>query len=202
MARDLRRRDSGNAAKRGRRAPPPLTPQRLEKAALYYLGRYAASVAHFRRVLLRRVERSSAAHGSDRSVGAAQVEELIARFLRAGLLDDFTYAAAKASSMRRRGASGLAVKKALRAKGVAAETIERALAASGESVAEAEWRAAAALARRRRLGPYRKAATRADNRRRDLAALARAGFSYPLARAVIDAATPAALEADPPYSPS
>ena len=183
-----------------------MTPQRLEKAALYYLGRYAASVAHFRRVLMRRVARSAHAHGSDREEGAAWVEELITRFLRAGLLDDFAYAAAKTTSLRRRGASGLAVEKALRAKGVAVETIKRALAASGEPALEADRRAAAALARRRRLGPYREKATRADNRRRDLAILARAGFSYPLARAVIDAATPASIEVDPPetppYSPS
>jgi regulatory protein len=196
MAQDLKRRDAKNSAKRGRRPPRPLTPQRLENAALYYLGRYSASVAHFRRILLRRVARSSAVHGSDSEEGAAWVEELITRFLRAGLLDDCSWATAKTASMRRRGASALAIRQALRAKGVADDVIEQALAASGESAPDAEWRAAAALARRRRLGPYRKGATRADNQQRDLAIMARAGFSYPLARAVIGAATPDSLEAE------
>jgi regulatory protein len=42
-----------------------------------------------------------------------------------------------------------------------------------------------ALARRRRLGPFRTAA-RAQHRLRDLAAMARAGFAYDLAKKVID----------------
>ena len=55
-----------------------------------------------------------------------------------------------------------------------------------------ELKAAAAFARRRRLGPYRTK-DREPNRLRDLAALARAGFAYDLARKVIDAADPDAL---------
>ena len=56
-----------------------------------------------------------------------------------------------------------------------------------------ELQAAIALARRRRLGVYRLAAARADYRDRDLAALARAGFSYDIARRVIEAEDEAAL---------
>ena len=44
-----------------------------------------------------------------------------------------------------------------------------------------------ALARRRRLGPWRSGPERAARRDRDLAALARAGFDLQTARAVIDA---------------
>jgi regulatory protein len=45
------------------------------------------------------------------------------------------------------------------------------------------------VARRRRLGPYRPA-ERATFREKDLAALARAGFGFALARSVIDAERP------------
>ena len=51
-----------------------------------------------------------------------------------------------------------------------------------------------ALARRRRLGPFRAEAERADRRHRDLAAMARAGFALAVARKVIDAADVAALD--------
>ena len=57
-----------------------------------------------------------------------------------------------------------------------------------------EWRAAVALARRRRLGPYRPDNERKDKRARDLAAMARAGFDYDVARKVIDAASVDALD--------
>jgi regulatory protein len=57
-----------------------------------------------------------------------------------------------------------------------------------------EWKAAIALARRRRLGPYRAAKDRQECRARDLAAMARAGFDYDVARKVIDAASVEALD--------
>jgi regulatory protein len=56
------------------------------------------------------------------------------------------------------------------------------------SVEVAELEAAATYARRRRLGPHRRdPEARAERRERDLAALARAGFSYAIAQQIIDA---------------
>lgn len=52
-----------------------------------------------------------------------------------------------------------------------------------------EEQAAQAYAKRRRLGPYRRPDQRAAHRDRDLAALARAGFAYGLARRVVDRET-------------
>jgi regulatory protein len=55
--------------------------------------------------------------------------------------------------------------------------------------------AAKALARRRRLGPWR-ATGRAEHRDRDLAVLGRAGFPYAIARRVVDAPSPDEIEED------
>jgi regulatory protein len=55
--------------------------------------------------------------------------------------------------------------------------------------------AALALARRRRLGPWRPPAARAARRDKDLAILARAGFPRGLATRIVDAPDIAALEA-------
>ena len=49
---------------------------------------------------------------------------------------------------------------------------------------------------RRRLGPFRAAPERQERRERDLAALARAGFGYDVARRVIGAETPGDVEAE------
>jgi regulatory protein len=54
--------------------------------------------------------------------------------------------------------------------------------------------AAIALARRRRLGPWRLPEKREDMKEKDLAAMARAGFSYDLARDVIEAESIEELE--------
>ncbi len=181
---------------RRRRGPRKATPAYLRNAALHYLGRFASSSANLRRVLMGKVERSARFHGTDPEEGAGAIDALIVRFEASGLLDDMTYATAQVAARRRRGDSGHAIRARLRAKGVAPETVEAALAAGDGERRGPELVAALALARRRRLGPYREPARRAERRERDLAALARAGFAYDVARRVVDAETPQQLEVE------
>ena len=70
-----------------------------------------------------------------------------------------------------------------------AQLIEAALDCRTENDVNPELEAAAALARRRRLGPYASEEKRRDARQKHLASLARNGFSFDIARRVIDAAT-------------
>ena len=76
------------SAKQARRQPKKATARHLENVALWYLQRFAASAESLRRVLLRRVEKSARAHGTDREEGAALVENIVARFRASGLIDD------------------------------------------------------------------------------------------------------------------
>lgn len=182
-----RRTAAGPARRKG---PRRVDPAYLERAALHYLERFATSAANLRRVLLRKVDQSARAHGTDAVEGRKWVDALIERYLRSGLLNDAAYAEMKTSGLRRRGTSARAIRMKLAAKGLDGDLIDGALAEAeaeagpdGDAEAEAAW----ALARRRRLGPFRPAAQRAERRDRDLAALARAGFDLDTARAVIDA---------------
>lgn len=164
--------------------PPPLTAAYLEAAALHYLERFASSRANLRRVLLTKARRSQAHWGGEREEALALIEALMVRLVGLGYLNDTAYAEMKTASLARRGGSRRGIQATLAAKGVAAETVQQALATFDP---EAEQAAALALARRRRLGPFRPAATRAVHRLRDLGVLARAGFPHEIARAVIDA---------------
>lgn len=187
------------------RQPRKVSARLLENVALHYLARFAASTELLRRVLLRRVERSDRTHGTDRGEGVAVVDALIARLAAAGLVDDRSFAAARAAGLHRRGASRRAIAAHLRNKGIAAELIAAALdtlAADGDDVwygasrarADIDWAAAVNLARRRRLGPFRSAAERAAHRDKDLATLARAGFTYAIATRLLAAEAPEDLE--------
>lgn len=178
------------------RGPKKATPAYLERAALFYLERYAAPAAHLRRLLLAKVARSARAHGTDPEAGAEAVEALIERLTQAGLLDDKAYAAARARSLHRRGGSAYAIRGKLAAKGVDPTLIDEALRALGDQAADPELAAALAFARRRRFGPYRNPSIRAAQRDKDLAALGRQGFSIGLARRVIDAEDIGQLEAE------
>jgi len=180
-----------------RERPPPkrVTPQYLENAALHYLERFASSAANLRRVLMRKVDRSAQAHGTDREEGARWVDALIERYRGSGLLDDAGYARMKAESLHRRGASSRAIREKLAAKGVARDHVDQALDRVEEDVeGDVDLAAALALARRRRLGPYRPPEARAAHREKDLAALGRAGFAYDIARRVVDAEDPDSVE--------
>ncbi len=178
-----------------RKPPKPVSAASLEASALFYLERFASSSGNLRRVLLSRVRRSAVAHGTDPEEGARLVEALVQRVLGNGLLDDRAYAEARTASLHRRGTSSRAIAAKLSAKGVGRELIGAVL---GEAADEArpggDLAAAAALARRRRLGPYRLPETREAYRLKDFGALARAGFGRSIADTVLDAADPAALE--------
>jgi regulatory protein len=170
---------------RKRRAPRKATALYLERAAMHHLQRYSATAAGLRRVLLRRVDRSARAHGTDPAQGRIWVEELIARFERCGLLDDRRFAQARSRSLLERGTSFRAIALKLRARGVAADEIRLAMETLREGGPDRELEAALALARRRRLGPYRREGEREERRAKDLAALVRAGFPFSLAKKVV-----------------
>lgn len=181
--------------RRKRKGPRKATAKSLENAAAFYLQRFATSAENLRRVLMRRVERSVRLHGTERDEGAAFIEDIITKFERLGYLNDTAYAEMRVRGLRARGASGRAINAQLRQKGLDTDTIDAALDAFAEENEEPERTAAITAARKRRIGPYRTRGDRRENREKDMATLARAGFSYDVVREVIDAETADELEA-------
>ena len=174
----------GQTKKRG---PKKVTRSHLENVALYYLERFATSAENLRRVLMRRVIKSAAAHDTDPDEGAAIVDDLIARYQTSGLLDDAVYARSKTGALHRSGNSVRTIRAKLRQKGVDGETIDEAFEALKEETPDPDHIAAMKLAKKRRIGPFRDPDRRAETREKDMARLARAGFSYHTALSVIDA---------------
>jgi regulatory protein len=185
--------EKGPRQQRGpaKKGPARADPQSLIRAAYWYLERFATSAENLRRVLMRRVEKAARAYDLDRAAGAADIDAIIRRLIRDGLLDDGAYAQARVRSMRAAGKPARAIEWALAGKGVGEETIDQAIAAIDKENAgegqEADFRAALHFAKRRRLGPYRDAAQRQERKQKDMAALARAGFSYGVAERIIKA---------------
>ena len=178
------------------RRPPAIDESALEISALSYLERFAASSGQLRYLLLRRIKRAEML-GTDRAEADAarpQVETLIARLLASGILDDRHFAEAQAESLQRRGTSRRHIRQRLTAKGLYRGFVDEALGAIAPEGEASELAAACVLARRRRLGPYRASGTRRDFRQKDLATLARAGFSLEIARRVLAARDPEALD--------
>ena len=167
-----------------RRPPRPVTAAYLQRAALAYLERYASSEENLRRVLRRKIDRRCRLRGEETGPFYPLVEEVVERSRRAGLIDDTRFAQARVETLRRRGGSARAIHAKLAAKGVGRETIAAAIAGGDRDRQADEEAAAHALARRRRLGPYRDG-ERGPHRDKDMASLARAGFAFDVVRRVI-----------------
>jgi regulatory protein len=175
--------------------PAPLDRALLESWALGYLERYASSAEHLRHVLLRRVRRQVGTDGEAAGMAGGLIDALIARYLAAGLLDDVAYAAGQARRGLARGRSLRRMAAGLAAKGVGREDAAAAVAALARDAADLDLAAACAFARRRRLGPFGPTPPDAVDRRRELAAFARAGFERRAADAVLACADEAAVAA-------
>lgn len=162
--------ESGEKGARKPKRKAELSEAALDEAALSYLNRFDCSVAKLKKQLVSVVRR----RGGEPAAFMGHISALLERYQRSGLLNDERFAARLATRLRERGGSRRAILLKLRLRGVTASVAE----ASAGSEREGELESAKAYARRRRLGPHRPEAEREANRRRDLAALARAGFDH------------------------
>jgi len=169
-------------AERARR-PPNVTRAGIEAAALRYLERFDCSVARLRKVLSERVAKAARAGVAEAAEAPAIIEELLARYQSSALIDDQRFAKNFAARQRDRGMSRRMIEQKLRARGITAEVLQELLPRTESAATELE--AAHAFARRRRLGPHRKPELREAYRRKDLMAMARAGFNYDTASRVV-----------------
>lgn len=173
------------------RDPSPPDEASLRTAALAHLARYAATTTGLRRVLLRRVDRWAATlpdrDEAEDAIRAARsaVDQVIARMVELGAVNDAAFAQSHAQGLRRSGLSTRSIAARLAAKGIGAEQSRASLPADPD----AELAAALILTRKRRIGPFRTAAEPGpEERRREFAILARAGFESGVARQAL--ATP------------
>jgi regulatory protein len=169
------------------------TQQNLANVALHYLGRFAASESSLRRVLDNRLRRAAmdnpdfAADVERQRTLRATIEAIIDGHKKTGALDDAAFAETKINSLRRQGRSCRMIQQKLAAKGIRRDIVGAALVqhADGADPEEVELKAARALARRRKLGPFRKATADEGRQYKDFAVMARAGFSPVIIRAAL-----------------
>ncbi len=172
---------------RRHRPRPTLSEADLEEAARHYLDRFWVPADQLRRVLQRRVDKALREQPIDPDVARAWREAVVERFVEGGVVDDGRWAIERARVLLERGRSPRAIRADLQGRRLASEHIDAAVASLRDEATNPELKAAATLARRRRLGPYRVEEERRERRERDLGAMARAGFSFDLARRIIDA---------------
>lgn len=164
---------------RPKRTPKPLNSVRLNDLALHYVARFATSAAKLEAYLARKLRE----RGWD-GEGEAPVAALVERFVTAGYVDDLAYAKAKSGSLLRRGYGTRRIGQALQAAGIGEDLREEVRADESD-----QRRAALALAKKRRFGPFGNELPDRTVREKQLAAMLRAGHPLDLARALLAAAS-------------
>jgi regulatory protein len=167
-----------------KRVPKPLNAPLLEELALAYVARFATSAAKLEAYLRRKLRERGWADAQ----GPALVA-LIVRFVSAGYVDDRAFAMSKAGGLLRRGYGGRRIDQALGAAGIAEDLRGEACGS-----ALAQRRAALALARKRKFGPFGAGRPERALREKQVAAMLRAGHPLDTARRIVDADEIGALE--------
>lgn len=188
-------KDRTGRGRGAKRAKPPLTETKLRDLALHYAARFASTGARLEAYLARKIRERGLAEDADGRTVAVDVPALVARLVELGYVDDDAYARARARDLGARGYGARRVEETLRHAGVA-EGLRQAHAPD-----EADSRRAAALmARKRRLGPFGASPEEGDPllarkaREKAVAAMLRAGHQYDHARFILGAASIADVE--------
>ncbi|WP_338466832.1 RecX family transcriptional regulator [Novosphingobium sp. ZN18A2] len=164
-------------SKRRERAARPLDRARLDELALAYVARFATSAGKLSAYLSRKLRE----RGWD-GEGEPDVQAIVARMVDAGYVDDVAFAQAKRAGLLRRGYGARRIDQALRAAGIEEAVRDDVQASEGE-----RRRAALALAKKRRFGPFGDAVGDPAKRQKQVAAMLRAGHPIDSARALIEA---------------
>lgn len=154
-----------------RRPPKAMTAQSLENRALYYLERFSATKQGLRQTLVRKMKRH-AGDAYDAVVASEMIDALVLKLEASGWVNDARFAESRTATLARRGGSRRVIAMKLRGKGVSAELVSENIAGLDDE------EAALAFAKRKRLGPFRQGETTQERARKDIAAMARGGFSY------------------------
>jgi regulatory protein len=176
---------------REKKKPKKPTDRYLTNVAKWYIERYNPCSGGLRRALMKRVNKGLREHGGDREEAIEVMEGVVKKMTDNGSINDLSFARRWVASYHRRGVTLRDIAQRLRAKGVPRAVIDEAIKEL-EDAAEHDpaLQAAVAYVRRRRFGPWRMDPRKREERReKDLAAMARAGHRYHIARRVLELET-------------
>jgi regulatory protein len=165
------------ARSKSEKAAEPLTLRKLEELAVGYLNRFDCTTQKLKQHLRGRARKLGGGAEAE-----AWIAQIIERYQASGMLDDARFAKNFASQLTTRGKSARAISQKLAQRGVPSDVAGELMAARKQDEPGAELEAAVAYVRKRRLGPHRSPEKREEYRHKDLASLARQGFSFDIAK--------------------
>lgn len=162
--------------------PKEITYKRLYNAALFYLSKYEAGTEKVRRVLLRRIQQATAAGLDVPEDSLLWIERILKQLTQAGYINDTRYARMQIKNMTQKGKSEQFIFMKLHEAGIDENTAASLI--HSDEITDLD--RAKLFIKRKKIGIWRPKEQRAAYLKKDLSALARAGFSYETAKAVLN----------------
>ena len=154
----------------------------MKKYAVNYLSRYASSKKNLERVLKKKIIRLKDTPTEEKVVLNNYICEILNELESKNIINDKEFIISKINNFFTQGKSKNFIKLNLLKKGLIKELIEDCLLKFELDNPEWELNSAQTFAKKKRLGKYGKQI----NKEKDLAKMARAGFSYDIANKIFD----------------
>lgn len=161
-----------------------INPNRLKNKATHYLGRYASTEHKLTQILLKFAQRKWPEITQEEAL--IHIVDTVKWCREYGFVNDADYLQMKLRSGRQKGQSALQIKQKLFQAGLTQEMVATAFMGN-ENMKEEELQAAFTLARKKRIGPFSASKiTEPAEKTKQIARLARAGFSYDICKKIFD----------------
>lgn len=158
-----------------------LTEQRLLNITLFYLSRYESSTEKVRAMLRRRLKRMEMRGEEVPAEAPTWIESVLKKVQDYSYVNDDRYAENQVRTLAEQGRSERFICAKLGNAGIKPEKIRELLEAIGSTEEERARR----FIFKKKIGPYRPESVRNQYQKKDMAALARAGFLYEVVQTVL-----------------
>lgn len=167
------------------RAPRKISARYLHNAGLAYLQRFSSSSANFRKIMMRKIERSCRHHtDQDKEECEKLLDDLILKFQDLELLNDELYLRGMVTTYRRRGLSSHQIQQKLMQKGLPSDDILKTITQfeqeEYDSHGQGDLYAAIIFMRKKKFGPFD--ILQKKDPEKALGSMARAGYSFDIAQ--------------------
>ena len=157
----------------------------LKDLAYSYIEKYSPSQQQLKIYLLKKLIKTQQKTSSKKEIFNL-IDSVIATLVDQKFLSDKYYSDAKSKAFYRRGYSLNKIRYNLIKKGINQKYIKASISKIKENESDPDFFSAIKLCKKRRIGPNREEGNRELFYKKDIAILARSGFSYELSKRVLD----------------
>ncbi len=168
-----------------KKRPPKIpTKARLKNIALYYLERYETSIDNLKNVLKRRIDKYTLFDKEyNKTTAYSWVDEIVEECKNKNFVSDERFSEYKINSYLRAGKTKRYIEQKLKQKGIDEQIISQLF----NDIEYNEFDIAFKFAQKKKIGPFRESEEkRIEFKQKDLASLVRAGFSFDIAKDIIE----------------